>query len=389
MRKSLLLLAALVACSSVVKDEFQATYAEVTRPPQPIGPDWDPDIAVRVAPGIVEAAIAAALQGVDLSTYVEVPGGDLEPKLTVENLRIRDPKTRCDGCIGLKSALKGTVGFKLLTFAGKANVRIHVGLDTRLHVRQEADGWVVLADPPTVTEIETDLDVVNRTVSDFIVSPLAQWVSTTIGTRVQPIVLARLGQIDVPLQALRVSVQNGAVALDARTTAPGDQVVGEAIEPGTGWTARISAASVEAAARQAAFKQGSLGFGVWIDPRGIDIDDDTFLLNLRLWRVSGSGWWRDYEVQADMAIDGGKLQLTPRDVRQTDASPNAGLVDPIAALLQGKILDVISSAINTSVPTSRTQDIQGTRSTWEILLLNRSEQDLLMVGRATFDGTTP
>jgi hypothetical protein len=41
------------------------------------------------------------------------------------------------------------------------------------------------------------------------------------------------------------------------------------------------------------------------------------------------------------------------------------------------------------VPTSRTQDIQGTRSTWEILLLNRSEEDLLMVGRATFDGTTP
>ena len=379
----------LIACSSAVKQDFQATYAEVTRAPPPLPTDWEPDVRVRVAPAVVEAAVKAAINGVDLDTYLDIPGGRIEPKLAVDDLKIKPPKTACEDCMGIRGSLAGTVDYKLMGFAGRAKIRVHIGIDTRLHVRQEPDGWVVVADPPIVTHLETDAELLNRTVSDFVLNPIARWVSSTLAERVPPILLARLGRIDLPLQAARLSVQDGVVALDARTTAPGDQVAGVPVDPGGGFTSRMALASVEAAARQATFQQGSLGMGVWVDPRHITMEDDQLLLDLRLWRVAGAGWWRDYQIRADMSLEGGKLTLRSDDVTQTGTSPGAGLVDPIAALMQGKILDIIASAVNTSIPTSRTQDIQGTRSTWELLLMNQFEEDLQVVGRATFDNTAP
>jgi hypothetical protein len=388
MRAALLLLLS-TACTSAVRTEFQTTYAEVTRPPPPLPTAWEPDISVRMAPAVVEGALSAALDGAQLSTLIDLPGFKLEPSLSVDGVRLTDPQVPCDGCLGLYATLAGNLDYRGLGYAGRTKVRIHIGIDTALQVRQEPDGWVVMADPPTITAIETDLETMNRTLSDWVLSPLAQWVSSSLTSGLAPITLARLGRLDLPVQALRVAVVDGIVELDARTTSPSDAAVDPAADPGAGWSARMPVASVVAAARLAAFQQGSLGLGLWAEPRDIDIEDDTLTLDLRLWRVAGMGWWRDYHIDTQMDLDGGKLTLAPRDVSELAHSQGAGLADPIAAMLQGKILDVIASAVNTSIPSSRTQDIGGTRTTWALDSIGREGDDLVLGGSARFESIVP
>lgn len=387
MRPATLLL--LTGCTSAVRTEFQATYAEVTRPPPPLPASWEPDVSVRMAPAVVEAALGAALDGARLSTLIDLAGFEMEPSISVDAIRLTDPLMPCDGCLGLYTTLAGTLEYRGLGYAGRSKVRIHLGIETALQVRQEPDGWVVIAEPPRITAIETDLDSMNRTLSAWVLSPLAQWVSTTLTEGLAPITLARLGRLDVPLQAVRLSVVDNIVEIDARTTSPSSAIVDPAPDPGAGWTARMPVDSVVAAARLAAFQQGSPGLGIWAEPRDLDVEDDSLIVDLRIWRVAGLGWWRDYHIDTAMSLDNGRLSLSPREVSEIAHSQGAGFADPIAALLRGKILDVMASAVNTSVPSSRTQDIGGTRTTWALDALTREGDDLVLGGSARFESIVP
>ncbi|HMV65208.1 MAG TPA: hypothetical protein PKA64_00060 [Myxococcota bacterium] len=383
------LLLLLPACTSAVKNEFQATYTEIMRPPPPLSRAWEPDVSVRMAPRLVESALTAALDGAKLSTIIDLPGIKLEPSLSVDALRLVDPTLPCDGCLGVVATLAGNLDYRGFGYAGRTRARVHLGIDTSLQARQEPDGWVVVAAPPTITSIETDLPSMNRTLSDWVLSPLARWVSSTITQDLAPITLARLGRLDLPIQALRVSVVDAIVELEARTTSPDPRPVEPAPDPGDGWAARMASASVVSTARLASFQQGSLGLGVWAEPRDIDVDDDRLVVDLRVWRVAGMGWWRDYHIDTQMSLEGGRLTLEPREVTEAAHSQGAGLADPIAALLRGRILEVMASAVNTSVPSSRTQDIGGTRSTWSIDTLEREIDDLVITGSAQFESIVP
>ena len=109
-----------------------------------------------------------------------------------------------------------------------------------------------------------------------------------------------------------------------------------------------------------------LSHDVVADPRALDIKRGAFELQLRLWRIKGRGWWRDYTVSGSFTHENGRVVLEPKDVRQTGQSPGAVLVDPLAALAEGHILDGMARALQTSVPTTSSQDVGGAPMTVRI-----------------------
>ena len=96
-----------------------------------------------------------------------------------------------------------------------------------------------------------------------------------------------------------------------------------------------------------------LDFDIVPEPTHLTIEGDTFELGLRLWRVSGRGWWRDYTISGTVEAGTKRVLLAPVSVTKDAASPGAALVDPLAFLGQGVILRTIESALNTSMPASR------------------------------------
>jgi hypothetical protein len=387
--RNLLPLLLLTACTSAVRREFDATLAEATAPPPALEANWQPDASLRIAPTVVESALTAALSAADLSTSLTALGVTLQPRLGVERLRLADADPSCPSCIRLGGTLAGVVGYSALGFSGSTGVRVTLVLDTALEARREPDGWSVYARSPELKKVRTEIPLVNTRIADLLITPIVGWISGAVADSIQPIRVARLGELEAPLQAVTVAVRDQIVEVRARTTSLWRDGVAPAPDPGAGWTARVSLGSVVEAARRASFEAGSVGFGVWAEPRRLQFEDDTFTLDLRVWRVSGFGWWRDYRIEGRTSWVDQNLVLTADQATEVAQSTGAGLVDPIAALLESKILKVMAAAVSTSLPSSRTEDVGGVRVTWGLTKLESVGGDLMVYGTASFDAVSP
>ncbi|MEC7946562.1 MAG: hypothetical protein VX265_03280, partial [Myxococcota bacterium] len=113
--------------------------------------------------------------------------------------------------------------------------------------------------------------------------------------------------------------------------------------------------------RRMAFEAGPQELDVAIDPRALAVDGDRFTLALRLWRLKGAGWWRDYTVEGRMGVQRGALRMVGRDAREGEKSRGAGLADPIALLAEGRILDAVGDGVDQSLPAAQTIDVKGVR----------------------------
>jgi hypothetical protein len=88
------------------------------------------------------------------------------------------------------------------------------------------------------------------------------------------------------------------------------------------------------------------------EPTKLELNTDGFLIGLRLWKTTGRGWWRDYEVGGEWRLEEGELVMKPGKVKDMGHSRGAALADPLIALAEGVIQKAIGGALNTAVPTS-------------------------------------
>jgi hypothetical protein len=123
----------------------------------------------------------------------------------------------------------------------------------------------------------------------------------------------------------------------------------------------VSETALLGLARRAAFERGELTMQVYADPRALVVDGQRFALTLRLWRLVGRGWWRDYSVSGTLAIEGGKLRMKADDVAEIAQSPGAGIVDPLAALFEGQVLSAIEESVQQSLPAAHAQRVGDVR----------------------------
>lgn len=386
---TLIMVATLTACSSKVHRDFDALYELALAEPPPLGGNWKPDATLLLSKAALGEAFSAGLTGAQLDTRLKVPGFSLSPSLQVKQLELTSPRESCVGCVGLKGDLAGNLDYKAIGVAGRTTLGVGLSVDAQIDVERGEEGWVIEARPMALYDTHLSFGGNRSLLADMATGPLLDWLASRIVTPGTPYQLARFGDLGAPVRALRLRSAAEGLLIEVRTSGIVPGAVSEPPAITEGWSARIGVEALMSVVRAASFRQGPIDYGVWIDPTDLSFDGQSFTLELRMWRPKGAGWWRDYEVIGDFKFDGGMLHLKAYEVHERAASPAAGAVDPLVLLAKGHILQSIGAAVSTTLPTSRTQDIAGIRTSWAVTGLETTGDDLIVRGSVSFDDVAP
>jgi hypothetical protein len=349
---SLVVLVPAAGCLSSVLAEYQASKAEVLGAPDPLATNWKPEVRVRLSPDLVEAVVATVLEeGLSTKRAITVSGplgvsARVEPSVEVKNLRFGAAKS-CEKCVNARATLDGKVGYDVAGYRGSVPLHGELAVDVAIALVRTGDGWSASATIEDVQSLEVE---VPRAGKVELAGELERWARR--GLREAPAIpLGSFGGGGLPIRAARVAWIGDAAELEGATDVVGAGPVSAGGAAPDAWAVSLDSATLLALARRAAFQQGALSHDVAVDPRALRIEDGgAFTLDLRLWRLAGAGWWRDYTVRGTLAIDGGKLVVRSDDVVETGKSRGAGLADPLVLLVEGRILQSIADAFDRAIP---------------------------------------
>jgi len=321
---------------------------------------WEPDVAVAVATetlqSAVDTAMDVALEEEMKPVELRLPAGleaTVRPKLQAEAVRVR-PNEECSACFGFDARLKGKVAWTLGIAQGSLPVEVNaagvIGLDV-------ADGKRLVMTPRKLSSIKVasskgqigfDLD-----------GPLQDYLRAALVDQLPPIQLTKLDTKGMPVRDLRLRTDSAGVVLELLSDVPGARPLARVSPPKTGVEVTLSETALVGLARRAAFEAGTMDYDIAVDPRTLDVDGSRFTLGMRLWRLSGNGWWRDYEITGDLRLTDRRIKLEARDAVEKGQSAGAALSDPLAALFEGKILEAIVTAATLNLPNSRRTEAGG------------------------------
>lgn len=375
----------LLACTPDVLGLYEEERREALEVASERPRDWSPDLRIQIGPKDFEAAVGTAVAAAVSDPeplVVALPLGmeaRVRPRdLVVERAKVR-PVDDCDACLGLDAVVNGRATWAVAGMKG--DFPFEVGIDSVLAL-EVADGRTVRARPRSVAKVRVkvgDLEGLRGNPS----KEIQEWVQRAWGREVPSITLVDLDPADLPLRDLRLRTSSGLVVLEALTDVPGAKPVLDAEPITEGVRVSVSETALAGLARRAAFEKGVLAMDVAADPRALTVDGDAFTLQLRLWRLVGRGWWRDYVVTGTLAIEGGKLVLKPTETKEIGASPGAGLVDPLPVLFQGRVLEAITDAVRQTLPASRAQDLGTVRMKAEAQQVSGKDGTLRVDGLLT------
>ncbi|MCO4743639.1 MAG: hypothetical protein KC912_02545 [Proteobacteria bacterium] len=346
----------LAGCPSSVLDDYEAAREAALAIPGAPGANWKPDAVVSLSEPLLDAILAEALrEGGALNDELPIRGplgvsGKVRPDLTIDSLEL-SPSSGCESCLSVDAELSGSVRWTLGPAKGTVPIDAVVSLDTELGATKTAEGWEVFARPDDVREVSVDLGSGGRQIATLAEGPLKEWVQEAVKERTKPVRLTRFEADELPLRAVRILPVDSGVRVEMLTMAPGSSTAKvPSVVPASGWRLDISPDSLLALAKRASFEAGAVSHDVVVEPTGIAISHTGFEMDLRLWRVKGAGWWRDYHAEGDVEVKGARVKLTPNEVEERGKSPGAVMVDPLAALGHGVILKAIEDSLATSVP---------------------------------------
>jgi hypothetical protein len=225
------------------------------------------------------------------------------------------------------------------------------------------DGNIIEARPRRVDSLSVEVPTLGNLRVNA-AGPLQDWLKTLLVERIAPVRIATLDTSALPIRDLRLSTTSDHLVIELLTDVPGAVPLRALPAPAQGVEMVMSESVITGLARRAAFEAGTLQMDVAVDPRKLSVDGSAFVLDLRLWRLVGRGWYRDYRVNGEIGVDirangAPRLRLEAKTAEETAASPGALLVDPIAALFQAKILDAIVNAMDRSLPAQTKQRVAG------------------------------
>lgn len=349
---SWILLVGATGCPSSVLGEYQASKAEVLGAPAALGTNWKPEVRVRLSPDLVEAVVVAVLeQGLSTKRAITVSGplgisARVEPAVDVEKLSFGAAKS-CERCVNVRASLDGKVGYDVAGHRGSVPLHGQLAADVALQLARTADEFSASATIEDVQSLEVE---VPRAGKVELAGELESWARRAL-REAPAIPLGSFGGAGLPIRAARVAWIGDAAELEGATDVAGAVPVSADGARPAGWAVSLETETLLALARRAAFEQGALSHDVAVDPRALRVEDGGgFALDLRLWRLEGAGWWRDYMVHGTLAIDGGELVVRSDDVVETGKSRGAGFADPLVLLVEGRILEGIGDAFDRAIP---------------------------------------
>jgi hypothetical protein len=349
---SLILLVGTTGCPASVLGEYQASKAEVLGAPAELGANWKPEVRVRLSPDLAQAVVQSVLEeGLTTKRAITVSGplgisARVEPSVDVEELSL-GPAKSCERCVNARASLDGKVDYDVAGYRGSVPLHGRVAADVALALVRSENEWSASATIEDVQSLEIDVPHAGKVALE---GELEQWAKR--GLREAPAIrLGTFGGGGLPIRAARVAWMGDAAELEGATDVVGATPVSPGGAAPAGWSVSLDTQTLLALARRAAFQQGALSHDVAVDPRALRIEDGgAFTLDLRLWRLTGGGWWRDYTVRGTLAIDGGKLVVRSDEVTETGKSRGAGFADPLALLVEGRILQSIADAFDRAIP---------------------------------------
>ncbi len=357
MRSTLPLALLLCACAPSIHAAFDEAKREALAAPRAAPEGWQPDAVIRLAEPLLDEALTAVLETeANLSDTVSLGPIALKPKLALERIDLSAAK-KCSECLSVHVALGGTVrvtsplGTTRVPIAGTAD------FDVALEAVRSGEVWQVNIDPRSVRKVHLEAGDVATGIGDL-AGPLQDWVDRSLVAEVPTITIADLGSVHLPLRAVAAVPAGGGVELRMLTDAGVDAAVGtDGDLPSEGWTLELAPPSLVALARRAAFEAEPLDYDIVVEPTTLEVAGEDFTLGLRIWRLKGRGWWRDYAISGQVLRKGQRVRLKPADVKEEGASKGAALIDPIAYLGRGVILKTIEEAVNTSLPSTRSDTV--------------------------------
>lgn len=377
-------------CGSRIHGLYEASREAALADPGPLPEDWAADAVLGVSWTLVDALlereVEARVADGRKGFAVALPLGAearVTPDVEVTDLDLGPGPRSCPTCARLSGALDGTLG--VVTPLGRLETPVDMRLEAVVALESRSEGatlaveavirdlQVRLPRQPEVRGLDLDLG-----------TPLARWAQERVG---EPrVTVAELGTTDTPVRAVRLLPRDTGFHAELRTSSPtrGGPPGGEG--PAGDWSLEVTEAVLLGLARRAAFTHGEVAMEVYADPRGLDVEGDRFTLDLRLWRLAGRGWWRDYQVEGHLSVEEGRLRLVPDAVAETGHSPGAGLADPLAALGRGFILGAIEDGLRVARPARSRQELGAGVVTLTARSVTGQGDTVVVRGDATLQG---
>jgi hypothetical protein len=123
--------------------------------------------------------------------------------------------------------------------------------------------------------------------------------------------------------------------------------------------------------------------GIYADPRELSVDGENFTLVLRLWRIGRRAWWRDYRVEGTLAVSPHRIRFLPKDVVELGHSRRAKVVDPLAMLAQGHLLEAVAQGSMQALPTPKKTRVGAQIVQLDITTVQGVDGVLWLAGKAT------
>lgn len=382
----------LVACTPDIHPLYDAERTEALTIATDRPSSWQPDLTVAIARDDFEQAIDAALtsalqaQVAPIQTSFLGATAEVRPQLAVDRAKIR-PVADCETCLGFNTRLTGRASWTLMGVSGSIPLSVVVGGTFAIEVR---DGKYIYAKPKSIKRVGveiTDLSGLRLDPSTLIQS----WVEKLLGEKMPTIQILALDTDTIPVRDLRLRTSDEAITVEALSNVPGSLPAATVSAPTSGVRLTLSQSALTGLARRAAYEAGTFSYDTAVDPTSITVDGATFGMDLRVWRLTGRGWWRDYHVDGHLEATDGKVKLTPDTVTELAKSDGAALADPLAALFEGKILETVGDGIDRSLPGHAAQNVGNVKLGAKVRTVTGTLQTLVVDADLKIDGqpTTP
>jgi len=355
----------LLGCTPDVTHIYAAERVTALAVANDVPAGWKPDAALGIAaPDLAKALRAVITRAVSEGKPIPMPlalgfTASLKPDLELRKITIA-ATSDCAACFAIQIAMEGHARWEAGPASGSVPISAAASAVIAVSVR---DGNIIEARPRRVDSLRVDVPALgNLRVNAS--GPLQDWLRSLLVDRIAPVRVATLDTSALPIRDLRLSTTSDQLVIELLTDVPGAVPLRALPTPAQGVEMVMSESVITGLARRAAFEAGTLQMDVAVDPRKLSVDGDAFVLDLRLWRLVGRGWYRDYRVNGELGVElrpngTPRLRLEAKTADETDASPGALLVDPIAALFQAKILDAIVNAMDRSLPAQTKQRVAG------------------------------
>ena len=369
-----------MACSAEdVTADFEARKAHALGDPAPWKEGWETEVALRLdgalVSKLVQGSANAELKGLE---PVEV-GGLGRVTFTAEMSEALLTKATCEACVGLTGTIEGKARLKV------AGVSKDVPFTVRFKGQLEFASVEVGAGRNLTMSLRKVQDLELAGYEGQLGGGLKKQLKGLLG-KVDAVDLGPIGSVELPLRDIRLRGDKEGLTIEALATCVDSAGTGLPAWGKQDFTVVLSEGVLLGTARKEALNAGDVSgehaLDIHVEPTSLDVEGEGFTMGLRVWRLEGTGWWRDYTIEGPIQVERGLVRMRAESVEEGDKSPGAAIVDPLSWLGEGFIMDTMAEAAQGGFPTRDAFGVGDLKMTTVLTGVEGKGDALVLVGSA-------